>query len=446
MISLGSSTSADVNTRPVQKSAIPLFLIVRAYVFSLPFSYAMSLRNGSVTSTLIIGGVLGLCLLAPGWSIEKRTVRNVAALFWPYGILLGSIFLGAEINTHTTDKSLPHFLAYASSVLCFAIIPYLAFSQLDDQQKRRVLLDIANVARFSCAAVLVQFVCGNFFNIFFEDFISYPESYASQSIFLGIFFRSRGFASEPGHFAFFLESIIPLLFLVNRKLKASARIYTFDILLTAFAFLSMGSPAGIAIMILGLSFATILTGKVRFQAILRGGIALILILGSLSVILDKFTESNLNAWDAISGIFVDKTDSSSSMEREDRFRKGIDLFINASPIEQAIGYGPAVYMSQNLGDDTIIQLYLLLILEAGAIGLFSFLLALLILAANIKKLPPDYRHYMLWALINCALHYVLISNYYYPYIWLLYPALMLFTTSNPALSNNSVSEARTEFH
>ena len=122
------------------------------------------------------------------------------------------------------------------------------------------------------------------------------------------------------------------------------------------------------------------------------------------------------AWEMISG----KLDSSSAEVRADRFALGWVLLSEASSSQLIFGYGPASYFNLNLGDQSIIQLFQLLLVEGGIIGTTLFIGAFISLARSAHKTLNDAKLFFFWSMIALAVHYTFISNYYYPYIWLLF--------------------------
>jgi hypothetical protein len=403
---------------------------LRIYIYALPFTYALSLADGRVTLSLLISAGLALILTFRLLS-EAVAIPNLKACF-PFLLFLTFLFflpLGQLFTGTVTGKSLNHFLAYGVSIVGFGLIPMLAVANMRSLGWATVLLrDIMWTARIAALAAVLQFIFSNFWGVFFEDIIYYPNIIEDRSMFLGLFFRSRGFAAEPGHYAFTLELLAPLLLYGHSVSQSKSRLIIItDLLLLMIAFLSTGSPAALLIIVSGLVIAALLFPPRHVTAWLWFVvIALVMTVGLINVIAENI--AHLNWLDLLSSLFTDKLDSTSASVRAERINVGLNLIVEASPLQLLLGYGPAVYEAQNLGEESIIQFYLLLILEGGLIGTLLFLGGFALLAANAIKQLGQVRFFYFWAFLNLALHYCFISNYYYPMIWFMFPLLLIMET------------------
>lgn len=425
-----------IGTRPLIRltfrSSWSLLMGLRIYIYALPLTYALSFADGRVTLSLLISSLLASMLIfrllrevvvIPRLEISFPFLLFLAFLFF---LPLSQLFTGA-----VSDKSLNHLLAYGVSIIGFGLIPMLAVANMNSPGWASVLLrDLMWTARLAALAAVIQFISSNFLGVFFEDLIYYPDIIADKSTFLGLFFRSRGFAAEPGHYAFTLELLVPLLLYGHSvRQNKSGLIISADLLLIMLAFLSTGSPAGLLIIVAGFIIAAWLFPSRQASAMFwLALVALVMTVGLINVIAEHI--AHMNWLDLLSSIFIDKLDSTSASVRSERISIGLNLILDASPLQLLLGYGPAVYAAQNLGDETIIQFYLLLILEGGVIGTLLFLGGFGFLAANAIKQLGQVRFFYFWAFVNLALHYCFISNYYYPMIWFLFPLLMIMQAVN----------------
>lgn len=400
---------------------------LRIYIYALPFTYALSFADGRVTLSLLISAWLAVML-------TFRLLRQTVAIprlktSFPFLLFLAFLFflpLGQLFTGTVSSKSLNHLLAYGVSIVGFGLIPMLAVANTTSPGWANVLLrDIMWTARLAVLAAVIQFVSSNFLGVFFEDLIYYPNIIEDKSMFLGLFFRSRGFAAEPGHYAFTLELLAPLLLYGHSVNQNKSRLIIItDLLLLMLAFLSTGSPAGLLIFGLGFLIAALLFPPRHVTAWFWFGlIALVITVGLMNVIAEHIAQ--LNWLDLLSSLFIDKLDSTSASVRAERISIGLNLIVDASPWQLLLGYGPAVYETQNLGEESIIQFYLLLILEGGVIGTLLFLGGFAFLAVSAIKQLGQVRFFYFWALLNLALHYCFISNYYYPMIWFMFPLLLI---------------------
>ena len=398
---------------------------MRMYIYTLPFTYALSLADGRVTMSLL----MSFCLVALLISRLFKHNLLIPSLMQAYYLFLAFLtFLPlSQIFTGTvSDKSLNHLLAYSVSIVGFGLIPMLAVANISRQGWADVLIrDIMWTARLAALVAVLQFIGSNFLGFFFEDLIYYPATIEANSMFFGIFFRSRGFAAEPGHYAFILELLAPLLLYSHSvSQKKSSLIMVTDLLLMLLAFLSVGSPAGLVLLGTGFLLSILLFPARHVTPFLWFGlIALAVALGLVELVGNQADQSH--SFDLLSSIFIDKLDSTSGTDRADRIAIGLKLIDEASPLQLLLGNGPAVYISQKLGEQTIIQFYLLLFLEGGVLGMLLFLGGFAFMVAHaIRQLGPE-RVFYFWALLNLTLHYFFISNYYYPMIWFMFPLLLI---------------------
>lgn len=400
---------------------------MRSYIFALPFTYALSLADGRVTLSLLISAWLAVMLICR--SLGQDVVIPGLKASSPFFLFFAFLFflpLSQLLTGTVSDKSLNHFLAYGISIVGFGLIPMLAVANTSSPSRAKLLLrDIMWTTRFAALAAVIQFICSNFLGVFFEDLIYYPNIIEDNSTFLGLFFRSRGFAAEPGHYAFTLELLAPLLFYGHAVDQNKSRLIMMaDFLVLICALLSTGSPAGILIMGLGFVIAVLLFPPRHVTSWFGFAIVvLVMIVGLINVIVEHIAQMNL--LELLSSLIIDKLDSTSASDRSESMINGLNLIVEASPLQLLVGYGPAVYKAQNLGERTIIQFYLLLFLEGGVIGSLLFLGGFALLAANAIKQLGQVRFFYFWPLMNLALHYFFISNYYYPMIWFMFPLLLI---------------------
>lgn len=412
--------SSDVAPSSSAEASPVALLLLRLYLYTLPFTYAFSAREGFLTPTV---AVAAFSLLFCVFNVVFRGVQFPSK--FPFFLLtlfcLDLVFSIIDQNI-TNVKTLNHFGAYSGSVLLFGLVPTLLVSSADGKRTTRIIcFDLVIIARICCVAAILQFWMNNFTRYTFEDFIPYPQGIDAQSMFLGRFFRSRGFSAEPGHFSLLLEMLVPFVVLNQREIWLRQRWrLLIDVALIFLGFCCIGSPTGFIILPMSYVFA---------QAISGGGprastVWLILLSCGAIVAIYEFMIRDLVggasltqvAWEMISG----KLDSSSADVRADRFALGWILLSEASSAQLLIGYGPASYFNLNLGDQSIIQLFQLLLIEGGIVGTTLFLGAFVSLARSAYRTIGGSRLFYFWSMCALAIHYTFISNYYYPYIWLMF--------------------------
>lgn len=389
---------------------------MRLYIYSLPFTFAMSFYDGRVTISLILSCVMFVFLLFR--AVNSQIIfPYIAIVFLYFLFFLITLSIGGIFSGSLNEKSISHLVAYSLCIFCFGFIPVVAVSNISVPRWHQIIIyDATWTCRIAAVIVIVQFILSNFFGIFFEDYIYYPETIDAQSTFLGSLIRARGVAAEPGHYAFILEFFAPILFYSHSiGEKKSWTILPIDILFILLAMLSTGSPTGVIVLFWGFLISAAIFPSRRLYILFMGMLISVIIAVFIISIIASF--QNMSWQDLLVLLVTDKIDSSSADEREQRFAVGLNLVSNASFIQFLFGYGPAVYVSQKLGDQTIIQLYLLLLAESGVIGLVLFMFGFWVLAKFAYVFIGHGRVYFFWALFCILLHYMFIANYYYPMLW-----------------------------
>lgn len=402
-----------------------MLMCLRLYVLSLPFTYALSFWDGRLSITVLLSCYLGF-LLSFRLISHHLIIPRLGAVYFMFFAFLFFLPLGSLFANTFSSTTFNHLLAYLVSIIGLGFIPMLAVANIQESGWAAVLLrDLMWTARLAATVAVVQFICSNFFGQFFEDYIYYPDTIEARSMFMGLFYRSRGFAAEPGHYAFTLEFLAPLLF-YGHSLVRNKSIYVIvaDFLLILLAFFCIGSPLGLLVFGAGFLLAFLFFPSRHNIVLLCCGLfALAVAFSLMDIVSNQVNQSN---WlDLLSSLFIDKLSSTSAIDRAERIDIGFRLIEDAAPLQMLFGYGPAVYESQKLGDQTIMQFYLLLLLEGGVVGMILFVGGFICLTAYAIKQLGSGRFFYFWAFISLLLHYFFISNYYYPMIWFLFPLLLI---------------------
>jgi hypothetical protein len=123
----------------------------------------------------------------------------------------------------------------------------------------------------------------------------------------------------------------------------------------------------------------------------------------------------------IFSLFIEKSDSFSFFDREERLRTGMNIFFNSNFWNIIFGYGPAAYIF--LKTDSFINLYQVLLIETGIVGLTifsSFLFFQIYQSIQIIKKNRVLGSIFLISILSVLVQFNFIHNYWYPYVWLLF--------------------------
>jgi O-antigen ligase len=273
---------------------------------------------------------------------------------------------------------------------------------------------------FTCLYACCQFILNNFYQINIDDFLYWPSQEVSNAMALGLYFRVKGFFAEPGHFAFFLEVMIPLIFwnlFANYNGTHPKNIFVFLIIITSFI-LTM-SAAGWAFLTFGLIMSVICNMNLVLRVFWRYRYRVLSLITIVTLLL-LFLSSYLPLYDMIIGNSLDKLDSDSASDRLSRWVAFKIVFSQMTFFDFLIGYGPNAMVNLDYPSWlTIILLYPLLFIELGLLGLALFLLIFVFVFIKSLKIGGSLRFFLQAGLFAALAHYTMISNYWYPYLWFL---------------------------
>lgn len=402
-------------------------LLLSLYFITLSWTSAFSL-TWTISFPVVFSCLFGILVLVNRSLGRIRIKLYCSELFLL--AFLSSIWLSYLLNFSRFNSSKPtnHLIAYTftCTILYFSVRFYLShLSLLIPDFFTKVLKAISISVFFSAAFGLIEFFGKNFFNLPIDNYIprSFVEEY--QPTFLGKFIRLRSFVEESGHYALFIELFFPLMyyyFFYNTTGKQESRIiaYVF-ICVTAVAFILTFSSAGITIAAIVLIVISITNwpNKISSKKIIT--LLLICAIGiSITFFLNNYIveEANINISEALNILTLDKaTNSGSQEDRADRITVAFDEIRKSNIINIIFGNGPAAY--DTLKIESIIGLYIVLLLEIGFNGLFLFFIFIGFIFLKIWNLPDKkLRGVFIISISSALLHYLFIGNYFYPWFWL----------------------------
>ncbi len=391
------------------------------YILSLPFSFAFSFSSGTLTLALMISIVMFAFLSIHFAVIKFALSKKVVFYILPSLIFCVYIIFNFLITDSHLLTSFLHSTSYISTVFLFFVIPVLYGYYFKNYiNNKTIFLCIFIMVLYSSAYTVLQFISNNWFGINLDNYIYWPNVDVSNTMFLGNFYRAKGFAAEPGHYAFFLECFIPIVYYylfvseysrLGRILKVSSFILIIiSLLFTVSAAAFTIIPAAI---ITALIFNYRLIFKLTKSFLIKA--AVIVLLVSLVIFLLK---DFLPIYDMVFTNSLDKSDSADDrLYRLSLFKR---LFSKADIFTAFFGYGPAVTAKLGLCKTcTIVLLYPLLIIELGVLGFLLFLRIFFQFFQKSKTLDKNFIFFFQISLFSLYFHYFLISNYWYPYIWFL---------------------------
>lgn len=415
--------------------------IVYAYIYSLPFSHAFSFRNGVITFTLIIGIIMAVYLvITKSLIISRKLYRYISIPL----IFVVYIALNSLINVEFYISYWNHVISYVSSVLVFFVFPSLFLMSIKTGLSANNLLRVVtNMTVITSMYSVAQFFMNNFAGINLDDFLIWGTEDVSNTMALGNFYRAKGFFAEPGHFAFFLEIMLPLnmWYLFSSSQRFSLK-NIFYLLLLVTAFTLTMSAAGWAFLLFGLICA-ILTNLLTVIRAGRRFWLMITLVSLLMLSLIVCVNSYVPLYEMIIGNTLDKLDSGSAADRLSRWDAFIRVISQMNLLDMVFGYGPNAMV--NLGYPsglTIILLYPLLYVELGLIGIVLFVSIFVFVFFKSIRINESLRFFAQMSLFSSLGHYSMISNYWYPYLWFL--GVLIFFFVDPRNINDKSDEKYSE--
>ena len=414
----------------------------------MPFTSAFCI-SGQFTWPVILGSLITLFLFV--WVITGQKIVlshskplklvllflfNVCLSFFINDILIppNAIVLGKTVN---------HLIAYLASFINF----YLSISLLliinNAENIFPTILKIITWTLFiSCVFAIVEFVSKNFFAFDFDHFIPHPNVETIDALALGDLFRSvraRGFAEEPGHFAFMLNLFIPLsvyyLFFINEnnvsKLSKILFIISFII-----ALIITFSTAAFASLPVAIFITSIYYWRIWVQHISKISLGLVILVLAVWLFNKYFPIITQLALDIEGKV----SNSGSVDDRSIRTNNFFAVFGKAPIWQKLIGYGPSGYLRAGLNadSDSFLVLYQTIIFESGIIGLSLFGMFLWNVFQLLKNVAAPLNFFIFLSLVYGTIHYFFISNYWYPWYWFI--CALVFIIQPPSLSKQKTVE------
>jgi O-antigen ligase/polysaccharide polymerase Wzy-like membrane protein len=227
----------------------------------------------------------------------------------------------------------------------------------------------------------------------------------------GLLIRPRGFASESGNFALYLEIMMPILaghyWSTGRTFRASlvVAIGTIALILTLSAAAFVALPLALVVAL----FLRRLICQAKGQATRIPALILLALVPTLvAVIAAQYLDTEV-----LHGIYDKMTfvEEGSARDRLGRWIEALDR-ISDNPL---LGAGAGGFLEEGALRFGVINWWLQILLESGVLGfllLSAFLAHAFIIAVRVHQNPG-----FAIAILAASLHYVVISDYWLPWLW-----------------------------
>ena len=402
-------------------------------ILFLTYLSCLSLTSAfALTSTVTIPVFLSIfCvgLFFIGGVIDKNRSLTVEADDLVMLLFLLTVYFGFFINqSHfRSNKPINHLVAYSYIVLInyylIKEVYYALQKKFGAKFVRNTYGAIYLCVLVTCAFGITEFLLKNALGIDIDSYIPRPAVSEYDPLALKDFIRLRSFVEESGHLAYFLEALGPIAIYFSSKKKL---LYYPLLVLILGCFILTFSTAGwliasltyLLLLIWNISLRKLQSSiSVNYSILMKYflGLVAITVILTLNYGTLRFITSVLNEI-----IVLKITYSGSAEDRTARFLEGINAVWQSDLLRLTFGNGPAVYDSLGFSRGGTILLYLTIVLESGLLGLSFFLLFCGILFYKVIKLKDRrLRFALMFGLISSLLHFFLISNYWYPWFWIL---------------------------
>jgi hypothetical protein len=397
--------------------------LLLSYIFSIPFVSAFSF-TGTISIPLVLGVVLFLQMitkiLRSGTLPADFVGFDIVLLFFFLFVILFSFL----VNGWGNSKSMNHTIAYLSTFLLFYIGVKFTLFSIGNKNKvfKRVLQFVTYVTCISAIFANVEFISANFLNLDLNEYI--PRGKEEEEFYnpttIELFVRARAFATESGHFTFMMELFTPLVIYYlcfSGYCKWHSLVKIIVVLIIFFSFVFAASSASFVIIPLALLIAALVHIKSIFLYV-RKYPGKFIVASAVPLLLLMLFNYFFSLSSLILLSVVDKLDSGSAYDRQDRIDFFFDKFSHFNPINKVVGIGPAGF--SNLGFDdskSILSLYYSITFEAGFLGVLLMLSFVIYILGNALKIKKSIGFFLLVSIISGIIHYYFIANYWYPWFW-----------------------------
>ena len=395
--------------------------MIKSWLFSTPFIWVFTLNRGVITPTIVLS-----LILFSSWLLRSKRLG-----FRPTDFMLFASFTLVCVTSallNYNEVRLTHLLAMSVTCALFYYFPrmYIISKQISSLDFSK---SCALAALMYSAVIIVEFCSHNFFGLDFRGGLPMFFEDIPQSMFLGQFYRARGFASEPGHamFSLIMLAILGFYFVSTQKNRISAQFYLSFVLI---ATLATASPVPFIFIPLSIALASFLRLIFSGTFVRGNNIFYMLIIGGFFVVGDRLFFGDSGFVQAqIFGKF-----SSFSMEdrlsRMDSFR---EFFRGDSVL---FGLSPGA--SENVGARTQLSVYPLILMEVGLLGFSILILFISLQLFKVLKVGNFNGAFIgLVAILYAIFNGFVISNYYYPAFWLPFIFASLLVERSERVNGNA---------
>ena len=368
-------------------------------------------------------------MLALIFIVIKVFRGNLKVLFFKEDILVLLIIVNSWISlalSNVNSKVFNHTTAFTIVILLYYFTIRILIINT-----RESLLDISKYLfigiMISSVYALFEFISKNYILslAYINDLIYRPSVMMYSPIYNGRFIRVRSFTEESGVFALYLNVCLPIaLIYIYKRYSGIKKGIVLGIILSAYILTFSAGGIGfllISIIIAGLIYICDninrkrLKIKITYKRIYIFIVALICILVGVYLINDSIIEY-INP-------ILNKITLKNDSGRFERWNNTLYYFKQQESLKQMLGIGIGK-ISDIFGRGTT-SLYIDLLVQNGVISLIMFVVYIFIIIYKIFNINDKYKYLYLISIISVLLHYCIISNFWFPFLWFIITMIQL---------------------
>ncbi|WP_100010098.1 O-antigen ligase family protein [Lentibacillus sediminis] len=391
--------------------------IISIYLFFLGWTAAFALPYFPITR--IIGIIMLFSILftfnyKKKLGLDKRLITLMYLLFLSF--IVSYIFQIIHIGPSFTGFG--HTLLFLGVIILHFVVVLVAIS-LTGYPTNKIYKFISWGVIFVSLITIIEFISRNFLNMEFNLLRISTDYIATYSISGERFIRARGTVIESGHLALYLLMFAPFVYHYHMNINGSKMKTIISLVSVVLAVLFTFSAAGFAelsvviLIILGVYIIKLLRQGFKLSKVI---VIYPLFFSIISFGIYYFVYGNGNL-SFLSGIFGKLTFENSTIydgnSRLSRWYRAWELF-KESPV---VGQGSGIASITHGTGST--NLYLDILAGNGLIGLLIFLFILVYHLNLIFKMEGHVKYIYLVSFSTMAIHYAIISDYWYPWMWML---------------------------
>ncbi|WP_372780323.1 O-antigen ligase family protein [Priestia aryabhattai] len=415
-------------------------MILSLYLMFLGFVSAFAL-NAYVPIPMIFA-VLLLCKssLTIMKSNKMQLInQNAILLMYFLFVILGLSFLLQSFRLGFQSKGLSHFISYLVIIMYYVVIEWSFIKEKITIQKIFKYISFGVV--FVSIITLLEFVCKNFLYVDFDKFIPRKDVQQFYTLYNTGFmwlYRARGTAEESGHNAMYLTMFLPFVFYYYRVMvKKKVKMILSCGLVIAAIITTFSTIGFVELLVVGaLVFIVKIISKFKKGLKMRQWLFIFYLIGGIVIAYLIFKGNGKLDLTAFQGM-IDKitfTNTTSAGDRMNRWANALHIFAD----HPLLGGGPGIAAIEGGTGST--NMYLEFLAETGMVGLITFLLMMFMNFRLIFKIKGSKKYVYLFSFLTMAIHLMVISNYWYPWMWFLFAVISYNSRVQKSDSNSDLEK------